>query len=383
MSSADTPYRRCARCVMDTTDPAIAFDCGGVCSNCRGAEAVLARLPVDEAEAARRLERLADRIRAKTVDAEYQCLVGLSGGVDSSYVALVAKRLGLRALAVHFDNGWNSEVATSNIESICTQLDFDLVTEVINWNEFRDLQRSFLLASVIDVELVTDHAIFATMLRLARSYKIPFVLSGNNAATESIFPDAWAWLKQDRRNIVSIHRQFGSVPLTTYPLCGVLRWGVARYSGLGPRYVEVLNDCRFRRSDAEAELAAEVGWRPYGGKHHESTFTKYYQAHILPTKFGVDKRLAHLSSLVMNGELTRDEAIERLDEPLYDPSERAADEAFVLKKLGFSTDEWAEIMSADPVAHDRYGSSAPVLRFLRRARVRRRNRTFRRESGAR
>lgn len=382
MSPIGVPYRRCSRCVMDTTDPTNEFDEDGMCGHCRGAEMELARLPADDAEAALRLNALADRIHSKAPEAEYQCLVGLSGGVDSSYVALVAKRLGLRVLAVHFDNGWNSEVATSNIEAICTRLGFDLVTEVINWNEFRDLQRSFLLASVIDVELVTDHAIFATMLRLARTHGIDFVLSGNNAATESILPDAWAWFKQDRRNILSIHRRFGSVPLTTYPMCGVVRWGAARYGGLGPRYVELLNECQFRRTDAEAELADEVGWKPYGGKHHESTFTKYYQAHILPTKFGIDKRLAHLSSQLMNGELTRDEALARLNEPLYTPSELATDEAFVLKKLGFTPDEWAETMAAEPVPHDYYGSSAPVLRFLRHTRSRWRERRFRRGTGA-
>lgn len=368
--NSDQTYQRCTRCVMDTTDPAIAFDDGGICNHCRGAELAMARLPTSDDGATRRLAALAATVRSKVPDAEYQCLVGLSGGVDSSYVALLAARLGLRVLAVHFDNGWNSEVATANIESICSTLSFDLDTEVINWNEFRDLQRSFLLASVVDVELVTDHAIFATMLQLARRHDIPFVLSGNNAATESILPDAWVWPKMDRRNIMSIHRAFGSVPLQTYPTCNIWTWGLARYGRTGPRYIEVLNEARFRRADAEAELAREVGWRPYGGKHHESTFTKYYQAHILPTKFGIDKRLAHLSSRVMNGELTREAALVALEEPLYDPAELASDEAFVLKKLGFSTTEWDAIMNAEPVPHDHYGSSARSLQLLRRARHR-------------
>ena len=308
---------------MDTTDPAIVFDAAGVCSNCRDAAIMLARLPATEAEADERLAAVVDGIRRAAPDAEYQCLIGLSGGVDSSYVALRAARLGLRVLAVHFDNGWNSEIAVSNIEQLTSRLDIDLVTRVINWPEFRDLQRAFLLAGVIDVELVTDHAIFATMLGLAREHGVKHVLSGNNAATESILPAAWVWPKQDRRNIEAIHDRFGTVPLMTYPRCGVVRWGLARYTGFGPRYVELLNELRFNKTEAMAELSQEVGWRDYGGKHHESTFTKYYQAHILPTKFGVDKRLAHLSSLIMNGELIRTEALAALEQPLYDPAELA------------------------------------------------------------
>lgn len=372
-------YRRCTRCVMDTSDPAITFDEDGRCSHCRGAEVRLTALPATEDEAAARLAALAERIRRAAPDAEYQCLVGLSGGVDSSYVALQAARLGLRTLAVHFDNGWNSEIAVSNIERLCTTLDFDLVTEVINWQEFRDLQRSFLLASVIDVELVTDHAIFATMLRLARRHDIGFVLSGNNAATESILPTAWVWPKQDKRNIAAIHDRFGSVPLTTYPTCGVVRWGLARYAGVGPRYVEVLNELCFRKDEAMAELEREVGWRYYGGKHYESTFTRYYQAHILPTKFGVDKRLAHLSSLVVNGEVSREDALAELEAPLYEPAELATDTAFVCKKLGFTEDELADILAAAPVPHDAYPSSARTLRALQSVRAGARRRAHERQ----
>ncbi len=368
-------HQRCTHCVMDTTDPGITFDEDGRCSHCRAAALRLAVLPQSEEEAQVRLEGLAARIRSAAPDAEYQCLVGLSGGVDSSYVALQAARLGLRTLAVHFDNGWNSEIAVSNIERLCTTLGFDLVTEVIDWREFRDLQRSFLLASVIDVELVTDHAIFATMLRLAREHGIEFVLSGNNAATESILPAAWVWPKQDKRNIKAIHDRFGSVPLTTYPTCGVVRWGLARYAGVGPRYVEVLNELRFRKDEAMATLEREVGWRYYGGKHYESTFTRYYQAHILPTKFGVDKRLAHLSSLIANGELDRKDALRELEAPLYEPAALAEDTAFVCKKLGFTEAELAAILAAPPVPHDAYPSSARTLRALQSLRGRARQRS--------
>src|SRR5262245_2490812 len=232
----DLARRMCVRCVMDTSAPELVFDAAGVCSECTRAERLLALVPQTEEEARARLDAIAAKVRAKGAGHEYDCVVGLSGGVDSSYVALLAGELELRTLAVHFDNGWNSEIAVSNIHELCESLDIDLMTYVINWDEFRDLQRSFLLASVIDVELVTDHAIFAAMLQLAREHDIPFILSGMNVATEAIMPLAWAWRKQDHRNIKAIHDRFGTVPLKTFPMCGPLRWAALRYTPLGPTY---------------------------------------------------------------------------------------------------------------------------------------------------
>ena len=354
----------CRRCVMDTTDPDLTFDADGICSQCRRAERLLTLVPSTDAQAETRLAAIGAEMAKKTKGAEYQCLVGLSGGVDSSYVAHLAGRLGLRVLAVHFDNGWNSEIAVANIRNICSALDFELMTYVIDWEEFRDLQRAFLLASVIDVELVTDHAIFAAMVRLAREHRVPFVLSGTNVATEAILPSAWVWPKQDLRNIRAIHREFGEVPMQTYPVCGITKWIATRYTPLGPTYIELLNNIRYRKDAAIDLLEREVGWRSYGGKHHESVFTKYYQNHILPTKFGVDKRRPHLSSLVMNHELTRDEALAALCEDLYDEAELLRDTTYVCKKLGFSDAEWSAIMAAPPKRHDDYRSSAAFFRMI-------------------
>lgn len=374
----DHTRRICVRCVMDTSAPELVFDDAGVCNECRRAEGLLALLPQTEAEANARLEATAAKVRAKAAKHEYDCVVGLSGGVDSSYVALLAGQLGLRTLAVHFDNGWNSEIAVSNIHELCESFGLDLITYVINWDEFRDLQRSFLLASVVDVELVTDHAIFAAMLQLARQHDIPFILSGMNLATEAIMPTAWAWWKQDHRNIKAIHDRFGSVPLETFPLCGPFRWAALRYTPLGPTYVELLNSVVYRRGSAEETLARESGWRSYGGKHHESVFTRFYQCVLLPEKFGIDKRRAHLSSLIMNGETTRADALAELERPPIDPIERDEELAYVCKKLGFDEEEFTSIMRAAPVPHDAYPSNKWFFAAASAVRLRARTWTLRR-----
>lgn len=362
MAEGQLTYRICERCVMDTSDPMIHFDEVGQCNHCRRAEALRALLPQNEAEGTARLEALGQSLRRR--DGSYDCVMGLSGGLDSSYVALLARDMGLRVLVVHFDNGWNSEIAVSNIEKVCEALGHDLVTYVINWPEFRDLQRSFLLASVVDLELLSDQAILAAMLRLAKEHGIRDILSGTNLATEAILPPAWVWPKQDLRNIRAIHKRFGTVPLKTYPTCGMLRWSLLRYSPLGPRYHEVLNDVPYRRDLAEQRLSEEVGWRSYGAKHEESVITRFYQRVLLPEKFGIDKRRAHLSSLIVNGETDRVLALEELARPPCTPQERADDIEYVGKKLGFTPTDLEAMIAASPVPHDHYRSSARAFRLV-------------------
>lgn len=380
MDLAGSTVNVCVRCVMDDTDPNIDFDADGRCNHCRRADALHALLPRDDEEASRRLDRLASTVRSPR--ARYDCVVGLSGGLDSSYVALLAHEMGLRVLVVHFDNGWNSEIAVSNIEQICDRLGHALVTYVINWPEFRDLQRAFLLASVVDLELVSDQAIFAAMLHVAKEHDVAHVLSGTNLATEAILPEAWVWPKQDLRNIRAIHRRFGTVPLRTYPTCGIVRWGLVRYARWGPTYHEVLNAARYRRTDAERRLTESVGWRSYGGKHEESVITRFYQRVLLPEKFGIDKRRAHLSSLIVNGEIARELALEHLATPPCTPDERAEDLTYVGKKLGFTTAELESIINADPIPHDAYPSSARAFRLLSRVRDPARRRALELAGGA-
>ena len=254
---------------METSDRAITFDSEGICSHCRRAERELAAIRLSPEESEQRLQEMAAPIIAARTRAGYDSIVGLSGGVDSSYVALLASRLGLRPLAVHLDNGWNSEIAVSNIRGITEKFNLDLMTLVIDWPEFRDLQRAFIKASVVDIEMLSDHAIVATMFRLSRQNGIRHILSGTNVATEHGMPYAWNWNKQDLTNIRAIHRQFGSIPLKTFPTMGLMASIWARNFRRGPRFVEFLNQANYRKSDAIDALKREAGWRDYGGKHFE------------------------------------------------------------------------------------------------------------------
>jgi N-acetyl sugar amidotransferase len=359
---------------MDTSDPDITFDSAGVCSHCREADRLLptVRWTAEASQAA--LNNTANRIRKAGQGKDYDCVIGLSGGVDSSYAAYLAHQLGLRPLAVHFDNGWNSELAVENIQRVVEGCGFDLYTYVINWQEFRDLQRAFLKASVIDTELITDHAIVAATIQLARQHGVRYLLSGYNVATEHGLPSAWIWRhKMDWRNIESIHAAYGTVALKTFPHLSSLRWRLMEWTGRAVEWVQLLNLINYRRDGAAATLAREFGWREYGGKHHESAFTKFYQGAILPTKFGIDKRRAHLSDRLRNGELTREEALAALARPVYGPDELRAESEYVRKKLGFSESEWQEILDAPPRSHRDFPTErqyidpvVPVLRAVRR-----------------
>jgi N-acetyl sugar amidotransferase len=355
-SSQAREYRICSRCVMDTTDPDIEFDAQGVCNHCHRHDSKASAVPLRQPDAEALLQNVVAKMKASK-RGKYDAIMGLSGGVDSSYAALLAKKLGLNPLAIHFDNGWNSELAVKNIEHIVTKLGIDLETYVIDWEEFRDLQRSFFKANVIDIELITDQAILASMYRLAASHGIRYIISGTNVATESVMPRTWLHMKSDLRNLKAIHQRFGTTPLKSFPTLSI--WQMAYYRYLrGIHSVSLLNYVPYRKADAMQAMERELGWKYYGGKHYESQFTKFYQAHILPVKFGVDKRRCHLSNLILNGEMTRDEALKALEAPLYDASELERDRTYVLKKLGFTRAEFDEYLAAPPIAHDHYPSHA-------------------------
>ncbi len=352
----------CIRCVMDASVPDIEFDDNGVCNFCKEHEKKFAMTPYYQGNADKKLRDIVNKLLAEK-NGDYDSIVGLSGGVDSSYVAYQAVKLGLRPLAVHFDNGWNSELAVQNIENIVKKLNLDLITFVIDWPEFKDIQRSFFKANVIDIEMVTDHAIFAAMYKIANKHKIRYILSGTNAATEGIMPVAWQHFKFDLLNLKSIHKRFGTVPIRRYPTLSV--WEMAwNHYVRGAKSISLLNYFPYRKNEAMRTLKDELGWQYYGGKHYESTFTKFYQAHILPEKFGVDKRRIHLSDLIMNGEITRDEALVELAQPRYDKSQLTQDRDYVCKKLGFSKEEFFAYMSASPVSHYTYPSYAKLAQRL-------------------
>jgi N-acetyl sugar amidotransferase len=354
-SAAARPYQMCARTVMDTTDPEIRFDSAGVCHWVHDYEREVARemLPLDQRE--RELARVVDMLKASGKGRQHDCVVGLSGGVDSSYICLLAKELGLRPLVVHFDNGWNSELAVKNIEHIVRKLDFELFTLVMDWPEFRDLQRSYFKASVVDLEVPSDHMIFASMSKVASEHSIRHVISGTNRQTEWLLPRSWYYSKQDLTNLKNIHARFGTRPLKHLPKLGLVQQ--AYYAQVrGIETVEMLELVNYDKPAAKRRLISELGWRDYGGKHHESVFTRFYQGYILPRKFNIDKRKAHLSNLILAGQVTRSEALRELLSPPYDPKLQEEDFTFVAKKLGFSEAELHQVLEQPNRSHQEYGT---------------------------
>jgi len=346
-------YKQCIHCILDNQDdPNITFDNKGVCSYCEEYDKKQNNFVKTGAEGEAELKALIEKIKHAGKGKKYDCIIGLSGGVDSSYLALKVNEWGLRALAVHFDNGWNSELAVKNIEQIISKLNIDLYTLVIDWEEFRNLQLAFIKASVVDIEMITDHAIIATLYKLALEHDIKFILSGSNYVTEAILPKNWIHHKADYIHIRALQNLFIKKPLATYPLLDLKLRMRAELKGI--QSVSPLNLIPYIKDSAKKELQDKLSWRDYGGKHYESVFTRFYQGYILPKKFKVDKRKAHLSNLICSGQMSRQEAFAELAKPIYDEGLLRTDYEFVLKKLELSPVQFEEIMSAPPVKHSAY-----------------------------
>ncbi len=359
------PSQICTRCIMDTTDNEIEFDEKGVCNHCRQYDRLAKQYLFTGNDGEKELQKIFAKIKEKGKGKEYDCIIGLSGGVDSTYTAYIAKKYGLRLLAVHFDNGWNSELSVKNIENIVKKLGLDLQTYVIDWEEFKDLQLSFFKAGVLDIELLTDHAIIAAMYRLTDEMGIKYILSGHNIATEAILPRSWAHLKTDLINIKSIQKRYGKTKIRNFPTADTFKLNLWYKYVKGIKLIMVLNYINYIKKDAMSIIENELEWKYYGGKHHESIFTRFYQAYILPNKFGIDKRKAHLSSLICSGQITREEALEEMKKELYNPELLASDKEFVLKKLGFSEDEFERYMKEAPKSHLDYPSEESLFNILR------------------
>ncbi|MDC0101056.1 N-acetyl sugar amidotransferase [Alphaproteobacteria bacterium] len=365
----------CKHCVMDTSDRDIKFNSHGVCNHCNEFFKKQQGFSFTEEQEQRNLVELKNRLRARK-KGPYDCILGVSGGVDSSYLAFLAMELDLNPLLMHFDNGWNSSIAVKNVRNIVQKTGFDLHTFVIDWAEFRDLQLSFIRAGVVDIEMITDHAIFASMFKIRKKFGISSILSGTNYLTEHGMPRSWSWQKLDIVNIRSIHNRWGAVKLKEYPtIPGSLWWEVATRYGFAGQFEEPLNLINYRKEDAMGTLARVFNWEYYGGKHYESIFTKFYQGYILPEKFNIDKRKMHLSAQVRIGEITRDSAIDQLNEPLYRPNELRRDKVFFLKKLGLTEDEFKSIMAQEPVNHSQYSTEMvylkPILKIAKIIRLKR------------
>lgn len=350
--------RVCVRCVMDETAPNIVFNEAGVCNFCTDFEKKLIVLNTLNADP-EKFSKLVSEIKEKGHGRKYDCIVGLSGGVDSSYVLHLVVKSGLRPLAIHLDNGWNSELAVANINSLVSSLNVDLYTHVIDWEENRNMQLSMFKAGVVDIELLMDNAMLALNSQLARRYGLRYIISGNNGSTEGIkMPVDWNHFKLDAANIKAIHKRFGSVPIKTHPLIGTVDHLIFKYINK-IQWISLLDYVDYNKDAAIELLKEKYNYKPYPYKHYESVFTRYYQGFILPEKFGIDKRKVHLSSLIMSGQMKREDALQDLLKPPYDPVQLKQDHQFILKKLGVDDRWFSEYLIADIHSHDEYPTEQP------------------------
>ncbi|NMY95221.1 N-acetyl sugar amidotransferase [Pseudomonas proteolytica] len=352
---------------MDTSASNISFDQDGICNFCTTFEQQLSDVvfATEESRAVRRAAFI-EEVKRAGKGKRYDCVMGLSGGVDSSYALDLAVKEGLRPLAVHMDNNWNSELASSNIKNLVAGLNIDLYTHVIEWPEYKKLMQAFFNADVIDVELLYDNAMLAVNYGQAKKYGIKYILSGSNSATEGMpMPEGWNWRKWDKTNIKALGR-LGGVKLKTFPVVGTVDYIVNRVIRR-IQWVPYLDYYDYQKDVALDLLEREYGYKRYPYKHYESIFTRFYQGYLLPEKFGVDKRKLHLATLVMSGQMTREDALSRLQEspyPVQDGLE--TDRKYFLKKMGWSESDLLDYLARPEKKHDDYPSDRAFWDWMRK-----------------
>ena len=348
---------------MDTTDPDIFFDAKGNCNHCNSALELAGKTWFPDKSGEKLLDGIFDKIRNEGKKKEFDCIVGISGGIDSSYLTYLTVKKKLRPLVVHVDCGWNSEQAVNNIENIVKKLNIELHTFVVNWEEMKDLQRSFFKASLPDQDIPQDHAIFAAFYKFADENKIKYVLNGANFSTESINVSAWGFQAMDYKHLKAIHRKFGERKIKDYPHVNFFQRYI--YYTLIKRMVIIspLNYINYNKNEAIETLKTELGWQYYGGKHYESRFTKFFQSYYLPVKFNFDKRRIHLSSLIISDQITRDEALNEMKEDVYSKTDIANDLEYVAKKLDWTVQEFRDIIDLPPNRHADFPSNESLFRF--------------------
>lgn len=356
------PYQICSNCVMDTSDSKIVFDEKGVCDHCNTYYThTLPNWNTGE-KGQHQLADLVEKIKQAGKGKDFDCIIGMSGGIDSSYLTYIAKeQLGLRPLVFHVDAGWNSQIAVNNIERLVDNLGLDLYTEVIDWEEMRDLQLAFFKSGVPHIDTPQDHAFFATMYKFAEQHRVKYILTGANLSTECVRnPIEWMYYQSDSIQLKDIHRQFGTRPLRRFPTTSILRHKIFLPYIKGIKVVRPLNYIPYIKSDAVQLLTERFGWQPYPQKHFESRFTRFYESYWLPKKFGYDTRRVQFSSLILTGQMTRDEALEKLKQLPYDESTIAQDFEFVATKLGITTEELQSYMDAPNKTYQDYRSQERI-----------------------
>ena len=350
MFEKSAEYKICTKCVMDTSDEQIEFNAEGVCNHCLKFERVAKTSWFPGEEGKEKWQAIVQRVKASGEGKEYDCILGLSGGVDSSYLAIKLKEWGLRPLVVHVDAGWNSELAVANIEAIVKYCGYDLHTHVVDWEEMRDLHLSYLRAGISNQDVPQDHIFFSSLYHFAIKNGIDCILSGGNLATEGVFPDSWHGTAMDAINLKAIHKKYGTSKIKNYKTISFFQYYIWYPLFKKMRTVRPLNYMPYDKELALEELKKTVGYKPYARKHGESQFTKLFQNYYLPVKFGYDKRRPHYASLIVSGQMTREAALEKLNEPLYDADQLELDISYFCKKLRISRAEFDGFMSA-PIHH--------------------------------
>ena len=348
---------------MDTSDSNITFDARGWCDYCNNYHANIVPNWHTDARGEREIMSVVKQIKRDGRGRDHDCLIGISGGVDSSYVTYLAKaKFGLRPLLYHVDGGWNSQQAVNNIEKLVDGLGIDLHTEVIDWPEMRDLQLAFFKAQVPHIDTPQDHAFLVGLYNFAAKEGFKYILTGANFSTECVRePLEWHYHASDLRQLRDIHRQFGTRPLKTFPQADIFKFKIYYRFVKGVRVVKPLNSIPFFKEAAMQELVDKFGWQKYAHKHYESRFTRFYEGYWLPTKFGYDKRRAHFSSLILTGQLSRDEALEKISKRAYDDETLAQDFEYIATKLGLSVPELKAIMAEPNKSYKDYANSMGLI----------------------
>ena len=360
-------YRICTRCVMDNVAaPEITFDDAGVCCYCHEYDKNAKIFGYGGAETDKRLKELVAKMKRDGEGKEYDCILGISGGVDSAYMAYIASKLGLRILAVHVDAGWNSEVAVANIQKMCKKLNLDLHTIVVDWPAMKELQRAYMFSGLPNLDVPQDHAFLAGVFQYAKENNIKYMLNGSNLATEGILPPTFGHAFIDYKHIKSVYKKKGRGKkiFNKYP-----HFTLGQYYAFQKKVkrVNLLNYVPYSKKMAIEVLHREFDWEYYGGKHFESRFTKFFQSYYLPQKFNFDKKRAHLSSLIVGGEMSREEALRELeDDSAYPMEQMLEDKDYIIKKLDISQEEWEEIMNTSPVADNEYRGNMWLIHMLTR-----------------
>jgi N-acetyl sugar amidotransferase len=361
----DRKFNICTNCVMDTTDTAIIFDENGVCDHCN--TYYTKTLPSWDTgdKGFNELMISVNKIKKDGEGKDFDCIIGMSGGIDSSYLVYVAKEiLGLRPLVFHVDAGWNSQIAVNNIERIVDNLGLDLYTEVIDWEEIKDIQLSYFKAGVPHIDTPQDHAFFATMYNFASKYNVKYILTGSNYSTECVRnPIEWMYYQSDVIQLKDIQSKFGTKPLKKYPLTSILWHKLYLPYVKGIKLLKPLNNVPYIKSEAMQLLQDKFGWQPYPQKHFESRFTKFYESYWLPKKFGYDVRKVQYSSLILTKQMTRNEAIEKLKIPPYDDSIIQQDFEFIANKLGITVTELQSYFEAPNKTYKDYASQENIYKM--------------------